>query len=130
MITKTITYPDYNGVERTEKFYFNLTRAEMVELELDTPNGMGNMIKTITETNDAKAIIALVKKLLLKSYGVKSDDGKRLIKNDRIREEFEQTEAYSQLFMELVTDADKSAAFFNGLVQGAAPAGSPVSLTK
>lgn len=131
MLTKTITYTDYNGVERTDKFYFNLTPTEALELELDTPDGMKNMVKTIMETNDVKAIIALVKKFLMKAYGVKSEDGKRLIKNDKVREEFEQTAAFSQLFMELVTDADKTAEFFNGLAQGAAPkTSSPMPVKK
>ena len=131
MLTKTITYTDYNGVERTEKFYFNLTQIEVLELELDTPDGMENMIKTIMDSNDVNASIALVRKFLMKSYGVKSEDGKRLIKNDTVREEFEQTEAFSQLFIELITNADKAAEFFNGLAQGAAPkSSSPMPVKK
>lgn len=128
MLTKTITYTDYSGAERTEKFYFNLTQTELLDLELDTPDGMEKLVKSLIEKNDNRAIIALVKKFLHKSYGVKSDDGKRLIKNDKVLEEFMQTEAYSKLFMELASDAEKSAAFFSGLVSGApaAPAVKPV----
>lgn len=128
MLIKTITYTDYNGAERTEKFYFNLTQTELLDLELDTPDGMEKLVKSLIEKNDNRAIIALVKKFLHKSYGVKSDDGKRLIKNDKVLEEFMQTEAYSKLFMELASDAEKSAAFFSGLVSGApaAPAVKPV----
>lgn len=88
---------------------------------------MEKLVKSLIEKNDNRAIIALVKKFLHKSYGVKSDDGKRLIKNDKVLEEFMQTEAYSKLFMELASDAEKSAAFFSGLVSGApaAPAVKP-----
>lgn len=116
MLTKTVKYTDYNGIERTEKLYFNLTQAELLEMELDSPNGLEKEIKAIIDTNDAKAIINKVKEFMLKAYGVKSDDGKRLIKNDEVRDAFVQSEAYSKLFMELLTDDKKCAAFFSAIV--------------
>lgn len=115
MLTKTISYTDYNGVDRTEKFYFNLTEAEVVEMELSTAGGLAETITKIVDAKDAPTLIKIFKELILKAYGVKSDDGRRLIKNDKVRDEFAQTEAYSKLFMELAFDADKAAEFVNGI---------------
>ena len=105
MFKKTITYTDYNGTERTEDFYFNLSKAEIAEMELSINGGMSELIKRITNTQDTKQLIALFKDLILRSYGEKSLDGKRFIKNDELREAFSQTEAYSELFMELAGNA-------------------------
>lgn len=116
MLKKTITYTDYNGTERTEDFYFNLTKAEIMEMEMSTSGGLAETIQRIVAAQDAPAIIKIFKDLLLKAYGVKSPDGKRFIKNDAVTEEFSQTEAYSMLFMELATDADAAAKFVNGIV--------------
>lgn len=116
MLKKTITYTDYNGTERTEDHYFNLTKAELMEMEMSTSGGMAEMIQRIVSAQDAPAIIKIFKELILKAYGQKSPDGKRFIKNDELREEFSQTEAYSQLFMELATDADAAAKFINGII--------------
>lgn len=115
MITKTISYTDYNGVERTEKFYFNLTEAELLEMELSTSGGLSETITKIVDSKDVSTLIRIFKDLILKAYGVKSDDGRRLIKNGSVRDEFSQTEAYSKLFMELAFDADKAAEFVNGI---------------
>lgn len=116
MLKKTITYTDYNGVERKEDFYFNLTKAEIMEMEMSTSGGLTEMINRIVAAQDAPAIIKIFKELVLKAYGVKSPDGKRFIKSDELATEFAQTEAYSQLFMELATDADAASAFVNGIV--------------
>lgn len=116
MLKKTVTYTDYNGVERTEDFHFNLTKAEIMEMEMGTTGGLAEMIKRIVGAQDMPAIIKIFKELVLKAYGVKSPDGRRFIKNDEIRAEFEQTEAYSTIFMELSTDADAASAFINGIV--------------
>ena len=116
MLKKTITYTDYNDMERTEDFYFNLTKAEIMEMEMGTSGGMAEMIQRIVSAKDAPAIIKIFKDLVLKAYGVKSPDGKRFIKNDELKEEFAQTEAYSQLFMELATDAKLAADFVNGIM--------------
>ena len=116
MLKKTITYIDYNGTERKEDFYFNLSKAEIMEMEMGTTGGMVEMINKIVAAQDAPAIIDMFKKMILKAYGEKSADGKRFIKSKEISEAFSQTEAYSQLFMELATDADAASKFVNGIV--------------
>lgn len=116
MITKTIKYTDYNGTEREEKFLFNLSKAELMEMEMGTTGGLAENIQKIVEAQDAPSIIKIFKDLILKAYGVKSADGKRFIKSEALSEEFSQTEAYSQLFMELATDADAAAKFVKGIV--------------
>lgn len=116
MIKKTITYTDYNNVERTENFYFNLSKAEVMEMEMGTDGGMAESIRKIVDAKDAPAIIRVFKDLVLKAYGVKSDDGRRFIKSKELSDGFSQTEAYSQIFMELATDADAAAKFVNGIV--------------
>lgn len=116
MLKKTIKYTDYNGVEREEDFYFNLTKAEIMEMEMSKSGGLAETIQRIVAAQDAPAIIQIFKELVLKAYGIKSPDGKRFIKSDEIRAEFEQTEAYSDLFMELATDADAAAKFINSVV--------------
>lgn len=116
MLKKTMTYVDYNGTERTEDFYFNITKAELMEMELGISGGMAEMLQRIVASQDGPEIIRIFKDLVLKAYGVKSPDGKRFIKNASLREEFEQTEAYSDLFMELATNADKASAFIKGIM--------------
>lgn len=120
MIKKTVTYTDYNGVERTENFYFNMSKAEVMEMELSTAGGMAESIQKIVDAKDAPAIIRVFKELVLKAYGVKSDDGRRFMKvkpdGTMYADEFKETEAYSQIFMELATDADKAAEFVNGIM--------------
>lgn len=116
MLKKTITYTDYDGNKRTEDFYFNLTKAEVAEMEMSMNGGLSKMIEKIVQTNDMKRIVEIFKDLILKAYGEKSNDGKRFIKNQEIREAFSQTEAYSELFMELATDANAAAAFVNGII--------------
>ena len=116
MIKKTITYKDYNQVERTEDFYFNLSKAEVMEMEMSTSGGLAEMSTRIVAAQDQPAIIKIFKDLILKAYGEKSPDGKRFIKSDELSIAFSQTEAYSQLFMELATDAEAASAFVNGIV--------------
>ena len=120
MLKKTIKYVDYNGTEREEDFYFNLTKAELMEMEMSTVGGLAEMIENIVKAQDAPAIMKIFKDLLLKAYGEKSPDGKRFIKvNDAgipLSIGFSQTEAYSQLFMELATDAKAASDFVNGII--------------
>lgn len=116
MLKKTITYTDYNGVERKEDFYFNLTKAEITEMELSTTGGLSTVLQRIVSEQDQPQLIRMFKDLIIRSYGKKSDDGKRFIKNEQLSEEFTQTEAYNILFMELATDADKAAKFVNGII--------------
>ena len=116
MLKKTIKYTDYNGVEREEDFFFNLNKTELMEMEISTEGGFAEKIQTIVKTKDNAAILKTFKEIILKAYGVKSDDGKRFMKSDTLRTEFEQTEAYSELFMELATNADAASAFINGII--------------
>lgn len=119
MLKKTITYKDYNGVERTEDFMFNLTKAEILEMQLTKDGGMDAAIKKIVDAKDAPEIMKVFKDLILKSYGIVSDDGRRFIKSKEISDSFAQTEAFSMLFMELATDTDAASAFVNGIVPAA-----------
>lgn len=116
MLKKTITYHDYNGIERKEDFYFNLSKAELMEMEMGTVGGFAEMIQNIVDAKDVPSMIKIFKDLILKAYGQKSPDGKRFIKSEELSEAFSQTEAYSNLFMELSTDDKAAAAFVNGIV--------------
>ena len=116
MLKKTITYNDYNGTERTEDFYFNLSKAEVMEMEMSTAGGLAEMIKKVVASQDAPSIIKIFKDLILKAYGEKSADGKRFIKSEELSLAFAQTEAYSILFTELATDDKAAAEFVNGIV--------------
>lgn len=116
MIKRTMTYEDYNGLTRTEDFYFHLTEAELTEMEMGTEGGLAEMMKRIVDAKDAPAIIKVFKELILKAYGVKSADGRRFEKSEQISREFEQTPAYSKLFMELATDDKAAADFINGVI--------------
>jgi hypothetical protein len=116
MLKKTITYTDYNGNERTEDFYFNLSKAEIMEMELSTTGGIAEMVRKIVSAQDTPALVKIFKDLILKAYGEKSADGKRFIKSEELRDAFSQTEAYSELFMELSTNADAAAKFVNGIL--------------
>lgn len=115
MLKKTITYTDYNGVSRKEDFYFNLSKAEFMEMELGTIGGFTAMIQKIIDTQDSPSLIKIFKEMILKAYGEKSPDGKRFVKSEELSTAFSQTEAYTELFMELATNAEAAAEFVNGL---------------
>lgn len=116
MLVKNIKYVDFDGNERSEDFYFNLTKAEVTEMEMSTEGGLAKMLEKIVAEQDSKRIIEIFKDLILRSYGEKSPDGKRFTKNKEIRDSFSNTEAYSELFMSLATDAEKASAFINGIL--------------
>lgn len=116
MLKKTVTYTDFNGDEVSEDLFFHLSKAELVELELSREDGLSESLRRIVEAEDGKAIIAEFKSIILGSYGKRSPDGKRFIKNQQLREEFESSEAYSVLFMELVTNTQSAIDFVNGIV--------------
>ena len=117
MLAKPITYTDYNGVERTETFYFNLSQAELIDMQLGGKDGLySNKLQKMIDNRDTAAIIATIKEFVLKSYGEKTDDGKRFIKSPEISEAFMQTEAYSQLITELLSDDAKSSEFILGIM--------------
>lgn len=116
MYKKKITYVDYDGIERTEDFYFNLNKAEVMEMELGTNGGMQKLLEKIVNEHDNKRLVELFKTIVLKAYGEKSLDGRRFMKSPEITAAFESTEAYSELFMELATNADAAAEFVNGVI--------------
>lgn len=116
MLKKTIKYTDYDGNEREEDFYFNLSKAEVTEMELSKEGGMSEYIKKISAAQNAPELIKLFKEIITKSYGEKSLDGKRFIKNKELTEAFTQTEAYSELFVELASNADEAVKFINGIM--------------
>lgn len=126
MLKKTVQYEDYNGNTVNEDFYFNLSKAELIEMDVEYNAGLGETLQRIIETKDSKALIMEFKKLILISYGKKSEDGKRFIKNETLRNEFEQSAAYSTLFMELAMD-DKSAADF---IKGVLPKDMAIEIEK
>jgi hypothetical protein len=116
MLKKTIPYQDFDGNQRSEDFYFNLTKAEVAEMEMSTNGGLSKMLEKIIAEQDSKRLVDTFKDLILRSYGEKSPDGKRFVKTQELRDAFSQTEAYSELFMELATNAEMSAAFVNGII--------------
>lgn len=116
MIKKTIHYTDYDGNERDEEFYFNLTQSEIVEMDLEFKGGMIANLNALLNDQDGNKLNEFFTKFILKSVGKKSPDGRRFIKNDEIREDFKQTPAYDQLFMSLITNADEAAEFMNGVI--------------
>lgn len=115
MIGYPITYKDYNGIERTEKHYFNLNESEILELEITTEGGYIETMKAIINSKDQASLMKNFKKIILNSYGIKSPDGKSFMKSEKISNEFACTEAYNVLFMELVTDSEKASKFINGV---------------
>lgn len=115
MFKKTVTYTDLNGEETTEDLYFHMSQAELVELEMSEKDGWSEAMKKIVDAEDGKTIMAEFKRIILNSYGVRSTDGKRFIKTQELRDEFESSEAYSALFMELVTNTDFAIEFINGI---------------
>ena len=116
MYKKTVTYEDYKGNTRTEDFYFNLNKAELVELELSTKGGLTVTIDRIIAAQDNPTLFKIFKDLVSKSYGVLSDDGRKIIKNQAVLDDFMQTEAYSIIFSELATNAEAAAEFFNNVI--------------
>jgi hypothetical protein len=116
MLKKTMTYETFDGTTVTEDFYFNLSKAELVELEIATPGGFTEMLTTIVKAKNGEEIVKVFKKVILMSVGLKSPDGKKFMKSQQIRDEFEGTGAYSDLFVALATNAEEGAQFVNGIM--------------
>lgn len=116
MIKKTINYVDYNGVNREEDFYFNLTKAEITEMELSVEGGLAQMLETLVNSKNNKEIIQMFKQIILKAYGEKSPDGRRFVKSEELAQGFSQTEAFSELFMELALNEEEAAKFVKGIL--------------
>lgn len=116
MLKKTVTYTDYNGIERTEAFYFHYNEAEILDMEMSTEGGFAERIQKIIDAKDQVSLMQVIKKFVIDAYGVKSEDGKRFIKNDTVRTEFLESPAYSQIWMELVMDDEIAADFINNVI--------------
>lgn len=116
MFAKKITYTDFNDVERTETFYFNLSKAEIAEMQVTTEGGLAEKLQKIIDSKDQAEIFKMFKFLILKAYGEKSEDGRRFIKNAELSEAFSQTAAYDEFFMELGTNSEAATAFVNGII--------------
>lgn len=116
MLTKSITYTDFDGETRTENFYFNMTKAELAELNLTTEGGLQNVLQRIIDAKNIPEVIKWFKKIITMSYGEKSPDGRRFIKSEELTNEFLQTEAYSKLFMQLLGDDKAASDFINGIL--------------
>lgn len=112
----TIKYTDFNGVEREEDFWFNLTEAEIMDMNLSKKGGLEAVIKQIINTQDVPALAELFKSIINKSYGIKSPDGRNFVKSEKILADFVSTQAYSNLYMMLITNTDKATEFINGVV--------------
>lgn len=128
MIKKTITFIDYNGEKRTEDHYFHLSKAELAEMELSENGGFSKLVERIVQERDTKQMIAIFKELIMRSYGIKSLDGRRFEKSEEISRAFTQTEAYTELFLELVGDASAASAFVNGIAPSDLPKTPPSTL--
>ena len=116
MRKETITYTDYNNVTRTEDFFFNLNEAELTALQYGVDGGMKEMLERIVKSNDNKQIMACFHDLIAKSYGEKSPDGRRFVKSTELSEAFMQTEAYNELMLRFMTDANYSAEFIKDVL--------------
>lgn len=116
MLKQTIKYTDLDGNAKEDDFYFNLNKAELMEMELTTKGGLANYLQKIVDTQDTQKIMTVFKTFILKAYGEKSEDGKRFIKSAELSEAFSQTDAYSELFMKLVTDENEAKNFMNGII--------------
>lgn len=116
MLKRTVTFTNYDGEEVTQDFYFNLTNAEIVEMELSTPGGLSTMLQRIVNTKDIPETVKLFKEIMLKAYGQKSADGNRFIKNQQLTDDFVASPAFSELYMELAFDSDAATKFINGVI--------------
>lgn len=116
MLKKTVTYEDFDGNQRTEDLYFNLTKSELMEMQMKTEGGLENTIEKITSENDTAKIIEMFKDIIMSAYGVKSEDGKKFRKRPEDKEDFLDSAAYDALFMELISDADAASSFVSGII--------------
>ena len=116
MLKKTITYTDYDGMERTEDFWFNLSKTELTKLDAELPGGVLGVLRKIIDKKDRKALVDFIETLILRSYGEKTLDGKRFVNTPEMAEEFMQTPAYDELFMSILSDTDSQTSFINGVI--------------
>lgn len=119
MLKKEIEYEDLDGNKLTETFWFHLSKAELAEMAVSKEGkagGLDTWVRNLIQSQDGEVLVSTFKKILLSTIGERSADNKYFIKNDEIRQRFEGSDAYSVLFMEIMTDADKMTAFIDGVV--------------
>lgn len=116
MYKMTETYKDYDGNERTEDFYFHVTKAEIMEMDFIEEGGLQRTIERIMATQDRKALLDMFKRIVILAYGEKSSDGRRFMKDEQIKRNFTETEAYSNIFMKLATDSQAAGDFINNII--------------
>lgn len=116
MLKKTITYTDYNGLERTEDYYFNISRSELAVMNYNENGGFTERLQSMLNAKNSKAIIDVVQSLIEMSYGIKSQDGRRFIKGKEVFDEFKQSPAYSIFLMDLLTNSDSAEEFVKGIL--------------
>lgn len=116
MIKREVPYKDFNGIDRKETVYFNLSETELIDMQMSKTGGLDVILRTIIDTNDQVQLYNIFKDLVLKAYGEKSEDGRRFIKSDELRHEFSQTEVYNKLWYGLATNADEASKFVNDLI--------------
>lgn len=126
MIKWPIKYTDYNGEEREEDFYFNLSKAEVMEMNLEANGAYPEYLQRIVDTRDGEMLAKEFKRFILKSYGEKSPDGRRFVKSEALREAFSQTEAYSELYMQMLSDEAAIQKFITGVLPKVEASGAPV----
>lgn len=116
MLKKEITYTDYNGKIRTETFYFNLNKAEITEMDFEYEGGIMKKLNDLAGHGTPKELLDFFKNLVSRSYGEKTEDGRQLVKSPELFTKFSQTEAYSELFVELLSSEENMSAFVNGII--------------
>jgi hypothetical protein len=116
MYKKTVTYEDFNGTQRTEDFYFNLTKAELMKLQMGTNGGLDERLTKIIKSQDVVTLLKEFEEIVLIAYGEKSEDGKRFVKNDEVRENFKASAAYSEIYVELATNSEEASKFITGIM--------------
>jgi len=116
MLKREIKFEDFDGNQTSEILYFNLSKPELIELEVEFKQGFGQMLQHIIDTKDNRELVARFKQIILMAYGEKSEDGRRFIKSEQLREEFSQTAAYQELFMELASDDEAAVTFLTGVL--------------
>lgn len=116
MLTKTITYTDFNDNERTEDFYFHLSEREVMNLHTKYDGGLDGAMEAMVQANDIHEILTVLQEIILLSYGVKSADGKSFIKSDEVKQQFEYSAAFSELYLELLSDEQNAVDFIKNLL--------------
>lgn len=116
MYKTTVTYTDYDDVQRTEDLYFNLTTAELIKMENSIAGGLQKRIEIMMQRHDVPTIMQTMEDLIKQAYGQKSMDGRKFVKSDEIYDDFLQSGAYNEFYMGVITDEKKSSEFLDGII--------------